>query len=200
MLWTLLPSLILFGTVMAISPGPNNFLLASSGAQFGFRQSLSHLLGIRLGIIGLVVLCAAGVGVLVQNSPFAYHALKYLGVAYMSYLAVKLILAGGQFEKRVAATPLGWRQAAAFQLANVKAWASCLSVVATYTIAGEYWWSVLSIVLVYTITGFAANSSWVCLGRVAAMVLNTSGRVRCFNYSLSALTFATILPVLFQNQ
>lgn len=59
--WELLPAMSLFAFVTAMTPGPNNFLLASSGAQFGVRQSIKHLIGIRFGIVFLLLLCASGV-------------------------------------------------------------------------------------------------------------------------------------------
>lgn len=199
MLLTLLPSLCLFGLVIAITPGPNNFLLASSGSQFGIKRTMGHILGIRVGICLLILLSAAGIGLLIQQYPVAYKALKYVGVAYMSYLAIKLLLAGGNLKKRQASEPINWRQAALFQLVNVKAWAACISVVASYAIASDYWLSVVWIIIAFTSTGLFANSCWACLGHGARLYLDTPNKVRAFNYLLSAITFATILPILFQN-
>lgn len=79
--------------------GAEQFLLASSGSQFGLRRTWHHILGIRIGVSGLILLSAAGVGVLVQAYPLAYSALKYFGFIYMSWLAIKLILAGGNLNK-----------------------------------------------------------------------------------------------------
>lgn len=190
-------SVCLFGLVIAITPGPNNFWLASSGAQFGFRKSIGHLIGIRLGLLGLLLLCAAGVGLVVERYPMVYQALKYVGFFYMSWLAIKLILNATKVQKSSVNTPLGWPQATLFQLANVKAWAACLSVIAGYTLPNEYWHSVLWIMLAFTVTGFFANTCWVCLGQAVQYYMNTPLRARLLNYSLSGLTFATVLPVLF---
>lgn len=198
-MWTLLPSLCLFAFITAFTPGPNNFLLASSGAQFGVRRTWSHILGIRIGLIGLILLSAAGVGILVQRYPVAYSGLKYFGFAYMSWLAVKLILAGDDLHKRHAAKPLTIVQAALFQLGNVKAWAASLSVVATYTLPSLYWISVVWILAAFTVTGLLCNLCWAGMGKAASRYLDSPGKIRAFNYSLSGLTFATILPVLFQS-
>lgn len=197
-MWTLLPSLCLFAFITAFTPGPNNFLLASSGSQFGLRRTWHHILGIRIGVSGLILLSAAGVGVLVQAYPLAYSALKYFGFIYMSWLAIKLILAGGNLNKSHATQPLTLVQAALFQLGNVKAWAASLTVVATYTLPSLYWVSVVWILAAFTVTGLVCNLCWAGMGKAASLYLDTPRKIRTFNYSLSGMTFATILPVLFQ--
>ena len=45
--------------VMSITPGPNNVMLTASGANFGFRRTLPHILGIIFGfIVQLLAVCA----------------------------------------------------------------------------------------------------------------------------------------------
>ncbi len=38
-------------TVMSITPGPNNLLLAASGVNFGLRRSVPMMVGITLGCV-----------------------------------------------------------------------------------------------------------------------------------------------------
>src|SRR5215472_13643660 len=37
--------------VMSITPGPNNVMLTASGANFGFRRTVPHILGIGCGFV-----------------------------------------------------------------------------------------------------------------------------------------------------
>lgn len=200
MLWSLLPSLCLFSFVAAVTPGPNNFLLASSGSQFGFRRTLGHVAGIRLGIVGLLLLCAIGVGALIERYPILHEGLKYIGILYMSYLALKLVLKNSVLKIGSAHQPIHWRQAALFQMVNVKAWAASLSLVATYSLASDYWLSISWIIMAFTGCGLIANFCWVGMGKAANRLLNTPNKVRLFNYCLSALTIATIVPLLFNAE
>ena len=39
-----------FAFVTSVTPGPNNLMLLASGANFGFRRTLPHMLGISLGM------------------------------------------------------------------------------------------------------------------------------------------------------
>ncbi|MGI1951075.1 LysE family translocator, partial [Shewanella oncorhynchi] len=52
-LWTLMASTALFCATMTMTPGPNNILLASSGAHFGVLRTVPHIAGIRLGSTSL---------------------------------------------------------------------------------------------------------------------------------------------------
>jgi threonine/homoserine/homoserine lactone efflux protein len=55
-------ALLLFAFSAAITPGPNNVMLMSSGLNYGVRKSLPHLFGICLGFPVMVLLigCWAG--------------------------------------------------------------------------------------------------------------------------------------------
>ncbi|NQY64386.1 MAG: LysE family transporter [Alteromonadaceae bacterium] len=79
--------LCLFSFLATATPGPNNILLTVSGNQFGFRRSLPFLIGIRLGIGVIFFMMGTGVGSLILSYPKYYLTLKYLGAAYLIYLA-----------------------------------------------------------------------------------------------------------------
>lgn len=54
---------------MYITPGPNNVMLTASGASFGWRRTLPHMLGICNGVaIQLLAVCA-GLGALFNRWP-----------------------------------------------------------------------------------------------------------------------------------
>ena len=42
-------SMITFAFVAAITPGPNNIMLAASGANFGFKKTIPHIAGVVVG-------------------------------------------------------------------------------------------------------------------------------------------------------
>ena len=60
MTYDILMALIAFAFVTSITPGPNNLMLMASGANFGFRRSIPHMLGIGLGFTFMVLLVGAG--------------------------------------------------------------------------------------------------------------------------------------------
>ena len=195
-LWDLLPAMSLFAFVTAIPPGPNNLLLANSGAQFGVRESWRHLIGIRIGVIGLILLCACGVGVAFQTHPNWYLSIKYVGVAYMLWLMIKLLCTNPLSGKSTKNKPISMTQATLFQLGNMKAWMASLALVTSYSLPSSYWFSVALITVVFTTFGLLANIVWVWFGEKIRIYLDTVLKQRLFNISLAAITLISLLPVL----
>tara|TARA_Y100001960_G_scaffold36758_1_gene34539 strand:- start:346 stop:933 length:588 start_codon:yes stop_codon:yes gene_type:complete len=190
-----MPAMSLFAFVTAITPGPNNLLLANSGAQFGIRKSWRHLIGIRIGVIGLILLCACGVGVAIQTHPNWYLAIKYIGLAYMFWLIIKLLCTNSFAGKATKSKPINVTQATLFQLGNMKAWMASLALVTSYSLPSDYWLSVTLISFVFTTFGLFANMTWVWVGQKIRVYLNTTIKQRMFNISLAAITFVSLLPV-----
>lgn len=195
-LWDLMPAMSLFAFVTAITPGPNNLLLANSGAQFGVRKSWRHLIGIRIGVIGLILLCACGAGVALQTHPSWYLAIKYIGLAYMFWLIIKLLCTNSFAGKATKSKPINVTQDTLFQLGNMKAWMASLALVTSYSLPSSYWLSVALITFVFTTFGLLANMTWVWVGQKIRVYLNTTLKQRMFNISLAAITFISLLPVL----
>jgi threonine/homoserine/homoserine lactone efflux protein len=127
---TLLP-LIAFALVSSGTPGPNNVLLWASGATFGFRATVPHVLGTAAGI-GLMALgAAAGLAALLAGAPALAIGLKLAGSAYLLVLAWR-IAAAERLDAGAVARPLGFLAAAGFQALNPKAWIFALGAVTTF--------------------------------------------------------------------
>ena len=82
---TLLP-MAMFIVVSSITPGPNNVMLAASGANFGYQRSVPHMLGISVGGAVMLLLVGAGLGQLFEQVPQLYVLLQWVGAAYLLWL------------------------------------------------------------------------------------------------------------------
>ncbi|HVN46696.1 MAG TPA: LysE family translocator [Steroidobacteraceae bacterium] len=107
--------------VMSITPGPNNVMLTASGASFGFRRTLPHILGIVCGFVVQLLAVCAGLAALFNRWPALQSTLGWVGAAYLLYLGWQL-LTSGEAEARHSHHPVGFLQAALFQFLNPKAW------------------------------------------------------------------------------
>ena len=75
---------------MYATPGPNNSILTTSGIKFGFTKSIPNILGIPTGHGLQLALVCLGLGTLFIKYPILFDILRYLGSAYILYLAYKM--------------------------------------------------------------------------------------------------------------
>lgn len=157
---------VTFAVVAAITPGPNNLMLAASGVAFGWRRTLPHLLGIPVGLSVLILISGLGVGTLVTTVPAAALALKTLGSVYLLYLAWTLRGAFMQLSgARTRGRPIRFYEAALFQLANPKAWIMALSAVSIFVpLASSAWTGLAAVLAGFTLITLPCAGLWLTLG------------------------------------
>ena len=198
MTYELLTALIVFAFVSSATPGPNNLMLMASGANFGFRRSVPHMLGISVGFMLMVFLVGIGLVQVFDHYPVSHTILKVASVAYMSWLAWKIANAAPPKQGEAGGTPMTFLQAAAFQWVNPKAWAMALTAVTVYAPTH----SVAAVALVAAIFG-AVNapsvSVWTVMGQQMRRILTNPVRLRVFNWVMAALLMASLYPLLSQT-
>lgn len=199
----LLPVLA-FATAMAATPGPNNVMVAASGATFGFGPTVPHILGISVGFPAMLALVAIGAAEPLRAWPWLHEALRWIGAAYMLWLAWHIATADpaaavdqGRAKAARRGRPMTFVQAALFQWVNPKAWVAAAGTVVTYiTASGPGFWlqaTVLEGVFVVTTVVFVAL--WTGIGAGAARVLRTARAVRRFNLAMAGLLVLSLIPL-----
>ena len=193
----LLP-LFLFALAMVGSPGPNNLMLTASGANFGFRRTIPHILGIMLGMVSMLMAVAAGLGALFESWPLLQRLLKIAGALFLFYLAWRIANATHRpAQCQGDSQPLSLWQALAFQYVNPKAWLINISAIATFTVSGPaYWHSALVISVVYLLVMSNTLPFWTGFGIMVGRLLATDRARRHFNWSMALLTAASVVMML----
>jgi leucine efflux protein len=74
-------------------PGPGNLALITSTGKGGIRGGLAATLGVIAGDQVLMWAAVAGVAALLSAYPAAFHAVQWLGAAYLAWLGAKMLLA-----------------------------------------------------------------------------------------------------------
>ncbi|MEO3476765.1 LysE family translocator [Phaeobacter sp. CAU 1743] len=195
MTYDLLLALTLFAFVSSITPGPNNLMLMASGANFGFRRTIPHMLGVALGFVFMVVLVGAGLVGIFEAFPVSYTVLKVASVAYLLYLAWKIANAGPAGTGEGKGNPMTFLQAAAFQWVNPKAWAMALTAISVYA-PDQTLWAILLVAALFGAVNLPSVSSWTLLGQQMARVLTNPRRLMLFNWAMAALLVASLYPVI----
>jgi threonine/homoserine/homoserine lactone efflux protein len=120
-----------YSFVMSITPGPNNVMLTASGATFGFRKTVPHILGVSAGFSAVLLAVCAGLDALFTRWPEIQTVLRWAGAAYLSYLGWR-ILRSGEAKEAQSRKPLTLLEAAGFQFLNPKAWVMTLTAAAMF--------------------------------------------------------------------
>ncbi len=192
----LISAFLAFAFVSSVTPGPNNLMLMASGANFGFRRTIPHMLGIGLGFTFMVVLVGGGLMQLFDAFPVSYTVLKGGSVVYLTWLAWKIATAGQPGTGKAGGTPLSFLQAAAFQWVNPKAWAMALTAITAYAPARDLS-AVLFVAVIFGAVNLPTVSVWTVLGQQIKRVLTNPMRLRLFNGTMAALLLASLYPVIF---
>jgi threonine/homoserine/homoserine lactone efflux protein len=180
-----------YSFVMSITPGPNNVMLTASGANFGFRRTIPHMLGISTGCAVQLIAVCAGLGALFNRWPVLQTALQWAGAAYLLWLGWKLMRSGEVAEGR-APQPITFLQAAAFQFVNPKAWVMSLSTVALFLPAGMHVITASTyLITMMVIINLPCISVWALFGSSLRGLLRKRAARLAFNVSMAVALVAT---------
>lgn len=192
-----LSSMLIFGLINGITPGPNNFLLMSSGVSWGFRRSLPLAFGIAMGLPLIMLVTGLGLQKLFQAHVVILTIMKILCGLWMLYLAYG-ILSSRQPEKKIRKQerPMSFLSALAFQWVNPKVWLIAISAMSLFTPhGGNSTFSIVTIVLVITAAIIPANVIWCLFGIGLAEFLQGEFRLRVFNTVMAILLIYSIFPI-----
>jgi homoserine/homoserine lactone efflux protein len=87
--------------VMSLTPGPAVLLVISQGMRAGFKPSLRGTLGIEVGNTIYFVLSALGLGALLVASANLFQVIRWLGVAYLILLGLKMLIFKRKVEDKI---------------------------------------------------------------------------------------------------
>lgn len=76
----------------AISPGPDFFIVIRNSLSYTRRAGLWTAFGVSLALLFHLSYTLIGLGVLIAESPFFYHLLKYAGVSYLFYIGLSSLI------------------------------------------------------------------------------------------------------------
>jgi len=192
----ILLALISFSFVSSITPGPNNIMLMTSGANFGLRRTLPHLMGVSVGFIVMVLLVGVGVMQIFTLFPVTYIILKVISIAYLLYLAYRIAVSASLTSKQSdSAKPLTFIQAALFQWVNPKAWTMAVMAITLFAPTQELH-LVAIIAAVFGLVNIPCVSAWTILGRSINKILNNQRNLHIFNIVMAILLVSSVVIVL----
>ncbi|MGY3887984.1 LysE family translocator [Aeromonas aquatica] len=190
-------AVVLFAISASVTPGPNNIMVMSAGANFGIRRSLPLLMGICVGFTLMLLLVGLGFGQLFSLFPSLHLVIKCVGTLYLLYLAWLIARSADEVTGDASARPLGFLKGALFQWVNAKAWVVATGAIAAFTSAGAgFYQQNLTIALTFFIVSFPCVGLWLLCGTLLKRWLTSPRARRNFNHAMAALLALSVLPVI----
>lgn len=87
---------IISSFLLIISPGPDNIFLVAQSIRFGPQAGLFTAMGLASGNLIHTIAAALGITLIIKTSPLAFTSLKFLGAAYLTFLAYQIITSGNK--------------------------------------------------------------------------------------------------------
>ncbi|HEX6928072.1 MAG TPA: LysE family translocator [Gammaproteobacteria bacterium] len=191
---TTLTGFLVFCLAAGFTPGPNNLMLATSGANFGMRRTLPHLSGVIIGYPILMIATGAGVAGLFSRFPALHDVLVVTGSLYLLWLAWRIAFASALSPQEGSARPLTFWQAVAFQWVNPKGWLMAVTAMTVYVDADAN--RLLQVPLLALIAGIVtifATSTWAIFGVAMSRAFESRPRVfRAFNIMMGVLLVGSL--------
>jgi len=101
---------IISGLLLNIMPGPDSLLIMTRSATQGWRAGVAAAMGIGTGTMVHVLAAAVGLSAILATSATAFMVVKYIGAAYILYMALGLLLSKRKdAAAAVAVPPLPYR-------------------------------------------------------------------------------------------
>lgn len=185
------PSFFSYVTVMSITPGPNNLLLATSGVNFGMRRTLPMVFGILVGCALQTVIAGVALEVLLHWMAAIRLPLTLAGCAYLLWLSWKIFRAAAP-EVRSKPQPMTLLGGACFQAINPKAWLMATNVALLHSASS----GVLTVMIGFMLLNLPCILIWAALGDRLRSHLQIAWKRQLFNSLMALSLVATTIWML----
>ena len=144
----------------------------------------------------MVASVGLGLGAIFIAYPVLQTILKYVGIAYLIYLAVVIAMSGsvtpGQDNQR---GPMTFWAAVLFQWVNVKGWVMAIGIITAYSAIASFPWNIAIQAALMFVMGALSSLAWTLFGSSLRSFLTSPTAVRVFNVLMAALLLASLYPV-----
>lgn len=185
-------ALLALAFINAWTPGPNNAMVAASGATFGLRRTMPHIAGIAIGFPVMVFAVGLLLAQAFQTVPILKEILRWGGAALLLWVAWRVASSGGAGSAG-AARPFTFLQAAGFQWINPKGWALAIAVTAQFLALDASPATALTVAAVFVAAGFTSALGWAGFGWSITRWVDTPARLRAFNMTMGLLIASCVV-------
>ncbi len=117
--WPVFLSFVAAGLALNIVPGADMTFIIASAARGGRRAGVIAALGVGAGALVHILAAVLGISAILASSQAAFEVIKWLGAAYLLWLAVSLLRSGETAAPDTQPPPSPWRLFRAAMLVNI---------------------------------------------------------------------------------
>ena len=185
-------SLIIFGFVTAMTPGPNNITSSYSGFNFGYKKTLPLILAVIIGWTLLLILMNTGLIIIFKQFPFIQEIIRTLGSIFLVYLAYII-----SFSKQTKGTPIknpiSFSKAFILQFVNPKSLVVSMTTVSIFIDPNNYLRDSLIVISFFFLMAVLSINSWCLIGMYLRNFATSEKFNRNFNYLMSFLLIVCVI-------
>ncbi|MAW51344.1 MAG: lysine transporter LysE [Geminicoccus sp.] len=180
---------------LIITPGPAVLTAAGFGASYGFRRSISYVVGLLVGANLIMLLVITGLSAVVLSAPWLRFVLVAASLLFLLYLASKIAFAGTKIAFVQSERPPGFWSGVLIQTVNPKAYAVMTSLFTGFNYAPDaFLFEIITKILIANAFWLPIHLLWLWAG-VQLHALNLSARAqRGINFAMAgALLIVVVL-------
>ncbi len=152
-----------YSLINAFTPGPGNILALNTVTNYGWKKGKPLFFGIFAGYYAVQMICAVFVFGVSTFLPSVLSVMKYVGVAYILWLAVHIAISRPDGDNREKSASF-WK-GFMLQFVNVKIYLFGITALTGYvTNYSTALWVLIFFELVIATIGTIATSTWICAG------------------------------------
>lgn len=193
MILTTLCSILPYAFITAYTPGPNNILALNTISNYGWRKGRNTILGIIVGFFNVILICAVACYQLSQCMSHFVGLMKYIGVAYILWLAIHIAFSKPQKDndERTASFLQGF----ILQFINVKIILYGITIFSNYVLpVNNTICFTLIFSVIISIIGISGCIVWGVLGQMLQQLM--SRHFRIINLLMALLLLECIIRFL----
>lgn len=183
MLFSVVATYLVYALITAYTPGPNNIMALYAVSQQGWKRGRWVLLGIASGFLCVMLLCALFCYQLETYLPAATGVLKYVGAAYIVYLAIHVARSKPE---ETTGRESSFLSGFLLEFVNVKIILYAITIYTGYVLPrGAEPGAMVFHAVMLALIGMSGNLVWAAAGGLFQRLLTRY--YRPFNYTMAAL-------------
>ncbi|MBX8615995.1 LysE family translocator [Pseudomonas cichorii] len=193
--FALIFTMCMFSLSMSISPGPVNMVIIASGANHGFWRTFPFVSGATIGFTLLLIFVGFWFLRVIESYPVFFEYMSVAGSAFIIYIGYKIASSHPELVVEKGDIP-GFMQGFLLQWLNPKAWIACASGAALFSNPQTHI-TLITFMVIYFVVCYLSLVAWAVLGDRVSILLNSTLRIRIFNWVMGGMLIATACYMLY---